>query len=198
MKILIDFISNDLISLFNKFVGYILKHSCNKEFWEELISYCPWYDTGHIENGASNNNSIVAYVFVTTVKFLPSRCLTTIGGFLPSRYLVTMRGYTYRHTGWWEGFFSLLSYFKKWSRLMRSLVMYLKNRKHNKWLSMLSKQYRYEIFVFQYRMYFTTCFDSREPSSGDSFTKAYMYWIAMLPNTAILVCIYTYLHLHLK
>jgi hypothetical protein len=37
----------------------------------------PWYDTGHIEN-ASNNSSIVANVFVTSVTFLPSRCLTTI------------------------------------------------------------------------------------------------------------------------
>jgi hypothetical protein len=34
-----------------------------------------------------------------------------------------------------------------------------------------------QVFVFQYRMYFATCFDSREPSSGDSFTKAYTYWV---------------------
>jgi hypothetical protein len=27
----------------------------NKKFWEELIAYLPSYDTGHIENDASNN-----------------------------------------------------------------------------------------------------------------------------------------------
>jgi hypothetical protein len=52
-----------------------------KKFWEELIAYFPSYDTGHIENDASNNSSIVACVFVTTVTFLPSRCPATIGGF---------------------------------------------------------------------------------------------------------------------
>jgi hypothetical protein len=52
----------------------------NKKFWEELIAYFPWYDTGHSENDASNNSSIVACVFVTAVTFLPSRCLATIGG----------------------------------------------------------------------------------------------------------------------
>jgi hypothetical protein len=55
------------------------------QFWEELIVYFPWYDTGHIENDVSNNSSIVACVFVAEVTFLPSRCLATIGG------------YTYRH-----------------------------------------------------------------------------------------------------
>jgi hypothetical protein len=49
-----------------------------KTFWEELISYYPWYDTGHIENDASNNSSIAACVFVTAVTFLPSWCLATI------------------------------------------------------------------------------------------------------------------------
>jgi hypothetical protein len=39
----------------------------------------PWYDTGHIENIASNNSSSVACVFVTAVTFLPSRCLATLG-----------------------------------------------------------------------------------------------------------------------
>jgi hypothetical protein len=58
----------------------------NKEFWEELIAYFPSYDTGYIENDASNNTSIFACVFVTAVTFLPSRCLATIGN------------YTYRHT----------------------------------------------------------------------------------------------------
>jgi hypothetical protein len=47
---------------------------------------------GHIENEASNNTSIVACVFVTAVKFLPSRCLATAGGFLPSHCLATIRG----------------------------------------------------------------------------------------------------------
>jgi hypothetical protein len=36
---------------------------------------------GHIENDTSNNSSIVACVFVTAVRFLPSRCLATIGFF---------------------------------------------------------------------------------------------------------------------
>jgi hypothetical protein len=51
-----------------------------KKFWEELIAYFPLYDTGHIENDTSNSSSIVACVFVTTVTFLPSRCLATIRG----------------------------------------------------------------------------------------------------------------------
>jgi hypothetical protein len=63
------------------------------------------YDTGHIENDASNNSSIVASVFVTTVTFLQSRCLATVGRFLPSLCLATIGWYTYRHTDWWEGFF---------------------------------------------------------------------------------------------
>jgi hypothetical protein len=65
----------------------------NKKFWEELIAYFPWYDTGHIENDASNNSSIVTCVFVTAITFLPSRFLATIGGFLPSRCLVTIGGF---------------------------------------------------------------------------------------------------------
>jgi hypothetical protein len=52
-----------------------------KKFWEELIAYFPWYDTGHIENDASKNSSIIACVFVTAVTFLPSRCLAMIGEF---------------------------------------------------------------------------------------------------------------------
>jgi hypothetical protein len=51
----------------------------NKKFWEELIGYFPWYDTGHIANDASNNSSTVSCVFVTAATFLPSRCLATIG-----------------------------------------------------------------------------------------------------------------------
>jgi hypothetical protein len=78
-------------------------HESNKKYWEELIAYFPWYATGHIENDALNNFSILACVFVTAVTFLPSRCigrflrsryLTTIRGFLPSRCLATIRGYT--------------------------------------------------------------------------------------------------------
>jgi hypothetical protein len=65
----------------------------NKKFWEELIAYFPSYDTGHIENDASKNVSIVAGAFVTAVTFLPSRCLATIGGFLQSSCLATIRGY---------------------------------------------------------------------------------------------------------
>jgi hypothetical protein len=63
-----------------------------KKFWEEQIAYFPWYDTDRIENDASNNDSIVACVFVATVKFLTEP--------LPSNE----REYTYRYTDWWEGF----------------------------------------------------------------------------------------------
>jgi hypothetical protein len=31
----------------------------NKKFWEELIAYFPSYDTGHIENDASDNYSLL-------------------------------------------------------------------------------------------------------------------------------------------
>jgi hypothetical protein len=62
----------------------------NKTFWKELIAYFAWYDTGHIEHDAFNNSSVVTYVFVTAVTFLPSRCLATIGVFLLSRCLVTI------------------------------------------------------------------------------------------------------------
>jgi hypothetical protein len=68
----------------------------NKKFWELLIVYFPWYDTGHIENDESNNSSIVACVFVTAVTFLPSRCLATIRGFLPRRCQATIGG-IHRH-----------------------------------------------------------------------------------------------------
>jgi hypothetical protein len=68
-------------------------HKSYKKFWEELIPYFPWYDTGHIKNDASNNSSIVACVFFTTVTFLPCRCLATTGGLLPSRCLVTIGGF---------------------------------------------------------------------------------------------------------
>jgi hypothetical protein len=61
----------------------------DKNFWEEVIAYFPWYHAGHIENDASNN-SIVACVFVTAVTFLPSRYLATIVGFLPSSCLANV------------------------------------------------------------------------------------------------------------
>jgi hypothetical protein len=93
-----------------------LSLSVNKTFWEELIAYFPWYVTDRIVNGASNNSSIVACVFLAGVKFLPTwgsnpgltdrlivgrnvtltltlprSCLATIGEFLPSRWLATIR-----------------------------------------------------------------------------------------------------------
>jgi hypothetical protein len=52
----------------------------NKKFWEELSAYVPLYDTGHIENDASDDYSIVAFVFITPVTCLPSRCLATMRG----------------------------------------------------------------------------------------------------------------------
>jgi hypothetical protein len=64
----------------------------NKKFWEEWIAYFPRYDTGHIENYASNN-SLVACVFVSAVTFPPSRCLAAIMGFLSSRCLSAIRGF---------------------------------------------------------------------------------------------------------
>jgi hypothetical protein len=76
-----------------------------KKFWEELIAYFPLYVTDHIENYASNNSSIVAFVLVIAVTFLPSRCLATRGGyfyrqqdFLSSGCLAMIRGYTDKHT----------------------------------------------------------------------------------------------------
>jgi hypothetical protein len=66
-------------------------------FWEELIAYFPWYDTGHIVNDASNNSSIFACVFDTAVTFLPSRFLATMRRLLPSRCLATIGG-IHRHT----------------------------------------------------------------------------------------------------
>jgi hypothetical protein len=62
----------------------------NKKFWEEVITYLPRYDMDRIKNGASNNSSIFACVFVAALTYLPSRCLSTIWG------------YTYRHKDWWE------------------------------------------------------------------------------------------------
>jgi hypothetical protein len=58
----------------------------NKKFWEELITYFLWYDVNRIQHDASNNSSIVECVLVAGVKFLPSRCLATLGR------------YTYRQT----------------------------------------------------------------------------------------------------
>jgi hypothetical protein len=59
---------------------------------EKIREVLERYDTDGIENDASNNSSIVPHVFVTAVKFLPSRCPATMGE------------YIYRHTDWWEGF----------------------------------------------------------------------------------------------
>jgi hypothetical protein len=53
------------------------KIELNRKLWEELLVHFPWYDTDLIENNASKN-SIVAWVFVAAVTFLPSRCLATI------------------------------------------------------------------------------------------------------------------------
>jgi hypothetical protein len=68
-----------------------------KKFWEELIANFPWYDTGNIENDASNNSSI-ACVFVTRGNVSTEPLPSNDRGFLPSRCLVTIGGYTYRHT----------------------------------------------------------------------------------------------------
>jgi hypothetical protein len=65
----------------------------NKKFLEDLIAHFPWYDKSHIENDASNNSSIDAYVFVTAVTYLPSRCLAMIRGLLPNSCLATITGF---------------------------------------------------------------------------------------------------------
>jgi hypothetical protein len=70
-----------------------LNININKKFWEELMTYVPWYNKSHTENDKYNNSFIVACVFVTAVTFLPSRCLATIGQFLPSRCLATIGGF---------------------------------------------------------------------------------------------------------
>jgi hypothetical protein len=70
----------------------------NKKFWEELIAYFSWYDTGYIENDASNNYSIVACVSVTAVTFLPSRCLAMIGGIFTESLPSSDMGDTQTHT----------------------------------------------------------------------------------------------------
>jgi hypothetical protein len=56
---------------------YLIKKKRNSKFWEELISYFPWYDKDRIEIDASNNSSTVACVFIGAVtvfftKQLPS------------------------------------------------------------------------------------------------------------------------------
>jgi hypothetical protein len=78
--------------MFREF-GFI-SENINKKFWGQLIAYLPSYHTDRFENDVSSNSSIVACVFLTAVTFLPSCFLSTI------------RGYTYRNTDWWEGFFN--------------------------------------------------------------------------------------------
>jgi hypothetical protein len=73
-----------------EYVKWIAIH--NKKFWGELIDYFPSYDTGHVENDVSNNSSIVACVFVTTLTFLPTCYLATIRAFLPRRCRATIWG----------------------------------------------------------------------------------------------------------
>jgi hypothetical protein len=62
---------------------YILNY---KKFCEELIAYFPLIRHGPHKKFASNNSSIIAYVFFAAVTFLSSR------------------GYTYRPGDWWKGF----------------------------------------------------------------------------------------------
>jgi hypothetical protein len=119
----------------------------NKKFWEELIAYFPWYDTGHIENNASNNSSIVSCVFVTAVTFLPSRCLARIGRFLPSRWLTTIRGFLpirclaairgiYRHT----------------HRRQRDLIVRNKESRL-KLILLFLYWFIYQYFIYYFRLY---------------------------------------------
>jgi hypothetical protein len=86
------------------------KHSVGQEITCPYGTCFPWYDTGHTENDASNNSSIVASAFVPAVKFLQSPSLATIGGFLPIRCLATIVGYTDAQQ---RDLISLLSLFRK-------------------------------------------------------------------------------------
>jgi hypothetical protein len=75
-------ITNETFPYYSRWYNLSPKsYKINKKFRKELIAYFPWYDTGHIENDASSNSSVVACVFVTAVTFLPGRCLATIGVF---------------------------------------------------------------------------------------------------------------------
>jgi hypothetical protein len=91
---------NTLVYLFVRY--FYCFDQINEKFWEERIAYFPWHDTGHTENDASNNSSIVTCVFVTAVTFLPSRFLATIGGLLLNRCLATIWVDTHTHTATWS------------------------------------------------------------------------------------------------
>jgi hypothetical protein len=54
-----------------------------KKFWEQLIAYFPWDDTGHIETDASTNSSVAACIFVTAVTYLAA-LTEVLRGFLQS------------------------------------------------------------------------------------------------------------------
>jgi hypothetical protein len=78
-------LSNGRINTFPQlYINIIFYKNQVKKFCEEVVAYFR-YDTDRIENDASNNPFIVAYVFFAAVKFFPSRCVTTIAV------------YTYRH-----------------------------------------------------------------------------------------------------
>jgi hypothetical protein len=86
--------------------GFHYLRTWQKKFLEGLIAYFPWYDTNRIENDVSNNYSIVACVFVTTVTFLPSRCLETIGGFYRTEQLPSKDTGIHIQTRRCKGFFN--------------------------------------------------------------------------------------------
>jgi hypothetical protein len=48
-----------------------------QKFYEDLIAYFACYNTDRIENGASNNSSIVECVFVVAVTFFSDSCIAT-------------------------------------------------------------------------------------------------------------------------
>jgi hypothetical protein len=99
---------------------------------------------------------------------------------------------TDRQTIGWEGFESCQSL----TKALCQYLMYLANRQHNKWFSILSKQYKFLSFSIVCISLHVSALESHHQVI--MFTKAYTYCIAMLPNTAILVCTYNYLYLHLK
>jgi hypothetical protein len=64
----------------------------NRSSWKNSSTTFLLYDTDRMWKDVCNNYFIVACIFLVALSSLRSRCLSTV--------IV----YTYRHTGWWEGF----------------------------------------------------------------------------------------------
>jgi hypothetical protein len=64
----------------------------NKKFCEELIAYIPWYDTNRIEKRRAQKF------------FFCCMCVRCLSNVLTEPLPSNNRGYTYRHTDWWDIF----------------------------------------------------------------------------------------------